>query len=698
VQPPEMSKSSKHRPCPAAQREITSAECGEHRNSKYLCPADCPFNPFAPANYSQLLEMEQRLDQLAFKALVSEPIHGPLVQRRFEKVGYDDPGFSNVVLWEMYYRKDVDGLSFAQRYQNPGLSDFKNDLRNLFRAKCSIHVSLLEFQTVIDEQSTLCRDLLQPSRPPILLLDRSAAARACRFDVLLSQCYDLPHFSRIFGTAIPIPFMQSIEAIDIVRELVAHLKGPRELPELRLWLAEHFNEFTEALWATNEARRKASLANSNLQFSKAVYRLQAPYAECRAALDRIEDVAPDRLTKEQSDEGFSDARVWFASEDDLKVRHNVGREALGTILLGQALWRLETLSKARMEQLQHQFESALGARVQLEGVRIDDLPNVAEAKIQTPNSLVPPSLLQNIPQLSISTSRISPVEAQMDRGSMEERLFRSADESFLNDSIPLIDGATPLAAAKDPALLGKLRQLLRQRINGADRNNLAKGSRYDAAWLAAELGQQDLCTPMPPKRPPLNLDQPSIPEPEFEESSDLPPAPTLPLHLDRETAIQRMDQALEAFPNLLDLQEEALEAGCTWPMDVEDFLGKKLSDDEYHAVTVAFLEAWFAMVPLGFSGPEISLHSVTDRLARVSEKIKDGPDSNDLSGLPSHLKSEYQIHIGEIVTLTFLEICKEKKLIKQKEASKTFFLIVVILAFIDEMHLALADQSASTIQ
>lgn len=594
----------------------------------------------------------------------------------------------------MFHRKNADGLSFAQRYLSSGLPDLKNDLRNLFCAKSGVYVALLEFQTVVDEQSTLCRDLFQPSRPPFLLLDRSAAARACRFDVLLSQCYDLPHFTRLFGTALPIPFMQSIEAICIVREIATHLHGPAESPELSLWLAEHFNEFTEALFATNEARRKASLANSNFQISKAVYRLQAPYAECRTALDRIEAVAPERLNKEYSNEGFSDARIWFAEEGEPKVRHAVGREALGTILLGQALWRLETHTKARMEQLQLRFERALGARVKLEGVRIDDLPQVAEAKTHSPSPLVPPSLLQNIPQVSVSTSRISPVEAQTFSGSMEERLFRSADESFLNDSIPILDGATPIAAAKNPALVGKLRQLLRQRINGADRNNLAKGSRYDSSWLAAALGQQDLCTPMPPKRPPLDLDGPSIPQPEFDEPiSDLPPAPPLPLHLDAKTAIQRIDQALEAFPSLSDLEEEAFEAGCTWLMDVEDFIGKKLSEDEYHAVSLALMEAWFAMVPLGFSGPEISLEKVSERLADLSLKLKDGPDSEDSNALPSHLLSEYQIHIGELATLVFLEVCKEKNLIKRKSPSKMFFLIVVILAFIDEMHLALADRS-----
>lgn len=682
-----MSKSSKRRQCPAAQREITSAECGEHRNSTHRCPADCQFNPFAPASYSQLLEMESRVDQLAFQALVSEPVRGEIVQRRFEKVGYKHHGFSNVVLWEIFHRKDDSDLSFAQRWEKRGFPELKNDLRTLFQAKMGMYMALLEFQTVIDSESMLCRDLFRPSHPPFLLFDRSMAKRACRFDVVLGQCYDLPHFTRFFGTAIPIPFMQTIEPTEVVREIVTHLGGPASGPAQQLWLLEHMNDFAEALWATTEARRKASLAAADLKHSKAIYKLAAPFAECRAALDAIPDVAPERLTREYADEGFSDARVWFASAGETRIRHNVGREALGTILLGQAFWRLETITEKRMQDLRQRFEAALGARVKLEAVRVDDLGKVAEDKDKIPSPLVPPTLLTNLPQLVFSTSRVSPVLAQKDPASLQDQFRRSTDDSFLNDSVPTLDGATPRAAAQDERLVGKLRVLLKQRINGTDRDNLSKGGRYDAAWLAAELGQHDLCTPPPPPRPLFDFSSSSTAVPELEDvEPSLPPAPPLPLHLEFETAAKRIEEAIAAFPDMLELMDQAAEAGFTWIEDIQEFLGDRVTDKEFGAISAALLDVWFAMVPVGFSGPEIRLDLVVARLERLSIGMREFDDPNSI---PRYAKSEFQSEIGGIATFTFLEWCKKSKILKEKSAPKAIFLIIVIIAFIDEMHLAL---------
>ena len=51
-----MGQSKKRRSCPVAGRDISSAECGENRHSRYACPAACPFNPFAVTQYTALLE------------------------------------------------------------------------------------------------------------------------------------------------------------------------------------------------------------------------------------------------------------------------------------------------------------------------------------------------------------------------------------------------------------------------------------------------------------------------------------------------------------------------------------------------------------------------------------------------------------------------------------------------------------------
>jgi hypothetical protein len=57
-----MSKAAKQRFCPAGQRSISPAECGEFRGSRYACPADCLYSPLATANYGMLLALEKGVD------------------------------------------------------------------------------------------------------------------------------------------------------------------------------------------------------------------------------------------------------------------------------------------------------------------------------------------------------------------------------------------------------------------------------------------------------------------------------------------------------------------------------------------------------------------------------------------------------------------------------------------------------------
>jgi hypothetical protein len=52
-------------------RGISPADCGEQRQSRLACPADCPHNPFGVANYSQLLEIETRLDAKSLERLLA---------------------------------------------------------------------------------------------------------------------------------------------------------------------------------------------------------------------------------------------------------------------------------------------------------------------------------------------------------------------------------------------------------------------------------------------------------------------------------------------------------------------------------------------------------------------------------------------------------------------------------------------------
>src|SRR5262245_2572677 len=121
-----MSASQKHRFCPALNRQITSAECGENRNSQYRCPESCVFNPFAPQNYSQALEAEARFDDLALRSLTTEPNHGIRIARLCQKLNPDEPGEINpFIYYELSFHQDDHGLTFLRRWEKLGFPDLK---------------------------------------------------------------------------------------------------------------------------------------------------------------------------------------------------------------------------------------------------------------------------------------------------------------------------------------------------------------------------------------------------------------------------------------------------------------------------------------------------------------------------------------------------------------------------------------------
>ncbi|MGZ8939625.1 MAG: hypothetical protein ACXW32_10485 [Limisphaerales bacterium] len=593
------------------------------------------------------------------------------------------------MLRELHFQRDAAGQTFGQRWEKSGFGELKNDLRCLFRAKMGMYVALIEVLRVIDADSLECLDLLNLSRPPFLIFDRSAARRACRHDVILSYCYDLPHFSRFFGSAIPLPFIGTMEPEQIVREIVSHLGGPIESPGLQNWLANHPLPFVGALQATIAARHEAAMAASDVRIGKALYQLHAPYSECRAALDAVPDVAPEELSAVEKSEGFADARVWFASEEDAKHPRGLAREALGTILMGQTFWRLQAISQERMDRFRQLFESALGGRVRLDTVRMDDLHKSRQPDAGHPDPQVPPALLLDLPKFSFSSSRIPRAQNIVPGVSMEELVQRSADMAFLDDSIPALKGATPGAAAKDPKLLPKLRRLLKQRINGADRNALENGDRYDATWLAAELGQTDLCNPPPPARTPLSTEPTRSSLMQSVQGSRPTKArilaPPLPLHLSADEVLRRLDHIMDKVPNFEDAEEEAIEAGCTWLDDILEIPSEPLSTPDVAALSAALVEAWFVMVPLGHYAPEVPVNKVFDRFNAYLETAYAGSSDADLK---EALKSRYQFPLGNIAGTSYLKARGELKP-KPKKNENALLPVILVLALIDELHLTL---------
>jgi hypothetical protein len=137
------------------------------------------------------------------------------------------------------------------------------------RAKMKMRVVLLEVRRVPDHEQVEVVDLLEAQPAPFIVRDRGFASSAARFATGLTWTYGLPHYHRMFGSAILLPEISTLEPQEVILEIARHLGGPTEEGPLRRWLAEHFGRVGDALLAVSLERRRMMFANIDAKFGKA---------------------------------------------------------------------------------------------------------------------------------------------------------------------------------------------------------------------------------------------------------------------------------------------------------------------------------------------------------------------------------------------------------------------------------------------
>lgn len=607
--------------CPAVGREITSAECGEHRGSQYACPAECSFSPLAPANYSQLLELESLVDKKTADWLFTTAPDRAALDAGVREASKNKSGHALHAFFahRIFFCAETSGRTCAQRWEEASFPGLKNDERVLFRAKMGMRVAVMEVRCILDHEQIEVVDLLEAEPRPFMVMDRSLASKAVRFATFLCWMYPLPHFSRMHGTAIVIPDLLVFDASDIVVEIVRHLGGPTDAPGMRRWLAANFVRFEESLAAVGLARRRLMFAGLDAKFGKAVYELKQPFGECRAALDAQTSVDEDPLSDTERNEGFAEARAWFLEPEASPVALPEGcRPLLGRVLLGQSHWRLEAMGETKLAKLRTAFEAVMGAHTRFTGERLDNLGAAMAEKEPAPDpALVPPRLLQEPQRIVMSSSRIEAPVRPASRAEMEAEILAAQDRAWLDQPVEALDGLSPRAAASRPALRPKLIRLMKSRVRGCDERNLQTGSAHDVNWMLRELGLDEILFEPPPKRAvvpeePLDDedwaddDAPSLADPSLPPAPPLPPGP-----FSLEEAGERLRAAMEAFDLAADATEAMEAAGSTLIDDVDE-ITVGLLDDEMFPLLIPFLiQTWFVFAPPGTRGPQIDL----DRLA-----------------------------------------------------------------------------------
>lgn len=618
-----MGKASKLRPCPARGTAITPAECGEHRHSRYPCPADCAFNPFSPANYDQLLATEARLDDAIFRQLLQEePDAGPFIAAEHQR--HPGCGAHAATVARVFHRRGAGGGTPAERWLQATPPGWRNDERTLLTGKVRIRVVLVEIRHVIDDRTTVAGDLL--SGAELRLVDRGLAGRATRFSTLLSWAYPLPHFWRMSGPAIVLPEFGPVDALDALLEFVRHLGGPLDPgPERAAWLAENFCRLETAITATAMERRRMMFATMDAHFSSTTFSLEQPLDECRRALGEEADVAPDNLSENERAEGLVEAWVWF--EPDAEFRSLAvppgGRAVQGRVLLGERTARIESLGAARLARLRLAFERSMGRRVRFHYERRDDLADrVAPDAASADAKLVPPRLLAQPERLELQSSRIEPPPSGMSLDEYSAALAAEHRGRLAEEPIPALDGRTPRQAAADPKLRPALLRLMKSHVRQLDEANLATARRDDLNGLLRELGLHEIDFPPPPPRP--RLAAPAEDEAEDDESDAtgapapaaeplrLPPPRLVGPPLSEEEAFEHIGQVMGRFGTAAQALGELDSSGSTLLEDVEELVEGWLPDREMPYFVPILLQAWFALVPPGVRAPVLD----RDRIRR----------------------------------------------------------------------------------
>lgn len=703
-----MGQSKKRRACPAVSRDITSAECGENRLSRYACPEGCPFNPFAPDNYTALLQAEDELDLTSIKRIVGEDptVTATIYEGRRLNEGH---GWHAATAWQLFFKRDATRATFAERWQQAGFPGLKNDERVFFRGKMQLQVALLEIHRVLDSQRIEAVDLLAPAGAPMILVDRKVAARAARFDAILTWIYPLPHFWRISGTGITMSDLGPFSPLEMLDACMAHLGGPAGREEQRRWLAENFARIDDALVATGIERRRQMLAGLDASFGVATYELRSSFGQCRNALVEDPAIEIEAVEEDERENGFVEAMVWFDPEQaGGSVSALIpGRRVLGRVLLGRNEWQVQAIGGARLDHLRERFEARLGKRVRFAKERRDDIAGQMAAKGPAANlALVPPRLLERPTSLDLASSRIA---APPDGVSMEvfnATLMQEQLRVWFDEPLPALEGRTAREAARMPAWRGRLLELVKGQVRRLDQRNLETGRADDINALIRELGLTEIDFPPPPSRAPLKEDESFEDEVENEREVDrdaipFPPQPSpagtaagwsAPLLGSRpltvEEAMERLRAGLDAFETAADAMRELEATGASLLDDAQALAARQVDERDFGALVVFLIQVWFALVPRGGRVPLLRWEAMAAAIDRDGERLssarRDGP-----AAWRRMLADSPQPHLLEVVAGSATELLEKGPKAMRPQPGSVIGMVLVLKTIIAEIDFAL---------
>lgn len=595
---------NKERHCPALNRLVTPAECGENRTSRITCPADCRHNPWSPSTYEQALAIETAVYDKLRQRLNQEHRSWKTI------IGKDIPHTLTQFTLAYFIDRDANGLTLFQRWERDNWRNLTNDQIVFLKTLSTQYVAAVEVLEVRNNEETLVRDRLNISRAPFLIHDRKMAEIAGRFTSLLACLMEMPHYTRVNGAAVTIPLLNDAEPEDIILAIARHENWPTDTPSLQQHLLTHFGECADSITAIREAAEDAFMKNA--LYTKAWYRLVVAPSKFIAAMQSCPSAIASPV-RDDLNEGMTHEWSWKAPSEGASPGTI---PTLGRVLCGHDTVRIEAGGELRAKSLREAFEHFAGNKVRFERQRVDDLGiqmRSRKGRIADP-ARVPPSLTKHFPavEFNVSLVFVDPANPQ----AKAQAVMNDAMVHWGDTPIPALNGKTPRQAVQDPALRPKVVHMVKQMISRSDQAGLNGKHFRDETSIARDLGLTELVYPMPPRLQALATKSPDTP-PQREDQRPLglglPAAP-----MDINEIRKRIAAVMAHFEG----NEEMVEAFESEAPDLCDWVWSwdpgSYSEDDIDMLLFVAGMLWFISYPPDCSSPGVDiarLHSATEQAA-----------------------------------------------------------------------------------
>lgn len=483
-------KQKNQRSCPALGRTITAIECGERRNSEISCPADCPYNPFSPANYlSQFAPMETKMIGKALD-LTARTISSNELRAM---MGSGDGLVINARHLEyLSTRKLVDGWAESGK-----LDGWRNDERVLMRSMQDVRVALWEVQRVEGDLTTVVIDLLQPELGELRINDVSVARASIRFGTYLGWLFPYPGGWRTSGSVIAFDGLGGDDHLENFEILVRHLGAPAE--NRQAWLLQNILTISDAITETTKEREVLKYRQSDLR--EVTRHFTGKAAEVTALARKLR--SHPLVDIDESPEYDLEAAVLAPLEKGARTQSVVGHVKLQ----GRKV-EARAMAMKRADQLQD-FLMDLAPGLVLEEEQIEDYG--AKRRVRQSSGkdhLIPPALLEDVAIFDVFQQKL--INPQADPSDLIRDFIRT------DEPIPSFDGLTLLEVSRRPELRPKLVRHMKGQLRNIARTTRDKHDvTVDLTPTLKELGLEELIDPAdlttrnavapPPEKLPLQV-------------------------------------------------------------------------------------------------------------------------------------------------------------------------------------------------